>query len=233
VLVAATVKAISHSDGATREGDRAPDGAAVGEWGLAAIMLTGCVCVATQAAMTRGQVPPLMGGVEGYVPPSVLLAYLLVPLAVLGVMGRNPFSYFGLGRWRSIVSVFVILLVVVLAGAFWVSSLGSVRGYYARGGPVDGRFVLKTLLTLACLEYFFRGFMLLPLAERFGWHASLISLLPYVLMHVGKPLIELYGSVVFGLGLSSLALRSGSILYGLVLHWVLAVVVPLLLARGI
>jgi membrane protease YdiL (CAAX protease family) len=174
-----------------------------------------------------------MGGVEAYVPPSVLLAYLLVPLAVLGVMGRNPLSYFGLGRWRSVVTIFTILLVVVLASAFWVSSLGSVRRHYAGGGLVDGRFLLKTLLTLACLEYFFRGFLLLPLAERFGWHASLIALLPYVLIHAGKPLIELYGSVVFGLGLSFLALRSGSILYGLALHWVLAVVVPLLLARGV
>jgi uncharacterized protein len=108
-----------------------------------------------------------------------------------------------------------------------------VRRHYAGGELVDGRFLLKTLLTLACLEYFFRGFMLLPLAERFGWHASLIALLPYALVHAGKPLIELYGSIVFGLGLSFLALRSGSILYGLALHWVLAVVVPLLLARGV
>lgn len=229
-MLAATVKTIPRGDGAVGERDRAP---AVGEWGVAAIMLTGCVCVATQAAMTRGQIAPLMGGLEAYVPPSVLVAYLLVPLAVLGVMGRNPLSYFGLGRWRSVVTIFTILLVVVLASAFWMSSLGSVRRHYAGGGLVDGRFLLKTLLTLACLEYFFRGFMLLPLAERFGWHASLIALLPYVLVHAGKPLIELYGSIVFGLGLSFLALRSGSILYGLALHWVLAVVVPLLLARGV
>src|SRR5262249_6432584 len=157
--------------------------------------------------------------------PSVLVAYLLVPLAVLGVMGRNPLSYFGLGRWRSVVTIFTILLVVVLASAFWMSSLGSVRRHYAGGGVLPGRVFFKSPLPPTRLEYFFRGLMLLPLAERFGWPASLIALLPYVLVHAGKPLIELYGSIVFGLGLSFLALRSGSILYGLALHWVLAVVV--------
>src|SRR5262249_60427697 len=134
-------------------------------------MLTGCVCVATQAAMTRGQIAPLMGGLEAYVPPSVLVAYLLVPLAVLGVMGRNPLSYFGLGRWRSVVTIFTILLVVVLASAFWMSSLGSVRRHYAGGGLVDGRFFLKTLLTLTRLQDFFLGFLPPPLPRRFGRRA--------------------------------------------------------------
>ena len=45
----------------------------------------------------------------------------------------------------------------------------------------------------------------------FGRYALPIGIMPFALIHADKPLIELYGSIVFGLGLVYPAIRSRSI----------------------
>ena len=105
---------------------------------------------------------------------------------------------------------------ILLASTLWLSTLDSFRGHYSslsRGGVGSAVRMLPSLL---CGEFFFRGFLILPLFAKFRRYALLIAVMPYSMIHIGKPLIELFGSIVFGLGLSYLAVRSGSILYGTV-----------------
>ena len=74
------------------------------------------------------------------------------------------------------------------------------------------------LMQFVAVEFFFRGFLLHGAKHRFGAWAILLPLIPYMMVHFGKPPAEAAGEVVAGLVLGFLSLRTGSILYGVVLH---------------
>ena len=68
------------------------------------------------------------------------------------------------------------------------------------------------------LEVFFRGFMLFAFHRYLGSAAVLISTIPFVIMHVGKPEAEMLGAIAAGFILCGISLRSKSIWPGVVLH---------------
>lgn len=67
-------------------------------------------------------------------------------------------------------------------------------------------------------EFLFRGFLLFGLHKRMGNHAIWVQLMPFVLMHSGKPELEAFASIVAGIALCVLALRTRSFWYGALLH---------------
>jgi membrane protease YdiL (CAAX protease family) len=68
-------------------------------------------------------------------------------------------------------------------------------------------------------EFIWRGFMLFGLEEKFGYYAVLIQTLPFVILHNGKPALETFGSIVAGVALGILALRTRSIFYCVAAHY--------------
>ena len=69
-------------------------------------------------------------------------------------------------------------------------------------------------------EAFWRGFLFFGLEEKFGIYAILIQMIPFVLLHQGKPFIESVGAVFGGIALGYLAYRTRSIWYGIIIHFV-------------
>ena len=125
------------------------------------------------------------------------------------------------------------LLVLVLWVAFvpvlWgVSHLEAFQRTYPRLQPAETDMVLFLayqafyLLKWTAWEFFFRGFLLFGYEKDFGSHAVLLSTLPFVLMHVGKPEPEMLGSIAAGLLLGWLALKSRSIWPGVFIHSMVA-----------
>ena len=68
------------------------------------------------------------------------------------------------------------------------------------------------------VEGFFRGFLLFPAAKRLGPFAIPVMLLPYCMLHFQKPWLEALGSIVAGAALGMVALRTGSVLAGVMIH---------------
>jgi membrane protease YdiL (CAAX protease family) len=78
----------------------------------------------------------------------------------------------------------------------------------------------------------FRGVLLFGLLPRLGAPLAIsLSVLPYGLVHLDKPLEEALGSIVVGIALAATAIWCRSIWYGLILHLIGAVALTLL-ARG-
>ena len=71
-------------------------------------------------------------------------------------------------------------------------------------------------------EFLFRGVLLFSLESRLGLAAVGVSVLPYCLIHVHKPLPEAFGSIVAGFVLGYLALTSRSIGGGVLVHCAVA-----------
>ncbi len=68
------------------------------------------------------------------------------------------------------------------------------------------------------LEFFFRGFLLRGLAAEMGSMAVLVMVIPYCMIHYGKPLPECLGSIIAGLTLGVLAMDTRSIWGGVTIH---------------
>ena len=62
------------------------------------------------------------------------------------------------------------------------------------------------------------GVLLFGLESRLGINAVFVSVIPYCLIHVHKPVLEAFGSIVAGSVLGVLALRTRSIGGGIFVH---------------
>ena len=74
------------------------------------------------------------------------------------------------------------------------------------------------LLYMISWEFMWRGFMLLGLKEKFGYYSVLIQMIPFVILHNGKPAPETFGAIAGGIALGVLAFRTNSIYYCIITH---------------
>ncbi|MHC4492235.1 MAG: CPBP family glutamic-type intramembrane protease [Planctomycetota bacterium] len=161
---------------------------------------------------------------------SAVVILMAVPLLACFVLeGWRP-SELGLsarGAKREFILV-IGLWLAFLPVVWWFSGTDAFLQRYprlpeARGNlqlllAYDGCYLIKWI----AWEFFFRGYMLLGFKRDFGNRAVLISTIPFVLMHFGKPEAEVYGALPAGLILCAIALRARSIWPGVLLHWLVA-----------
>lgn len=72
------------------------------------------------------------------------------------------------------------------------------------------------------LEFFFRGFLCFALARSIGSLAVFVMVVPYAMIHLSKPMAECFGSILTGIVLGTVALRTGSIFGGVAVHCMVA-----------
>ncbi|MDQ3031172.1 MAG: CPBP family intramembrane metalloprotease [Myxococcota bacterium] len=68
------------------------------------------------------------------------------------------------------------------------------------------------------LEFFFRGFWMRSMRTSMGSHAIFAMVVPYCMIHFGKPFLEAMAAIFAGVVLGTLALRTRSIWGGCVVH---------------
>lgn len=68
------------------------------------------------------------------------------------------------------------------------------------------------------LEFFFRGFIIFSLARYIGSLSIFVMIVPYSMIHYGKPFAECIGSILAGITLGTIALRTRTIYGGVALH---------------
>ncbi|MBK9098891.1 MAG: CPBP family intramembrane metalloprotease [bacterium] len=67
-------------------------------------------------------------------------------------------------------------------------------------------------------EFIWRGFMLFGLKEKFGYYSVLIQMIPFVILHNGKPVLETFGAIAGGIALGMLAFRTNSFYCCVITH---------------
>lgn len=177
-----------------------------------------------------GMVPYVYWGVAS------LVIRVVVPLALIATLFRGGPSDFGLRVRGQLphMPVYIGLYLFMLPFLYWASGQSSFQAtypFYSGAGASWSVFLTYELfyaLQFAGVEFFFRGFLLFPLYRVFGYHALLITAIPYVMIHFGKPMPETIGALVAGLVLGYLALRARSCLLGVGLHVGIAVTMDVL-----
>lgn len=128
------------------------------------------------------------------------------------------------GDYRAGIKISVLFLLFMLPVVWIVSSTESfVQKYPHLHNARDSWslfFIYESgmLIYMFAWEFIWRGFMLFGLKERFGYYAVLIQMIPFVILHNGKPELETFGAIAGGIALGILALRTKSFYYCVAVH---------------
>ncbi|MBM4176948.1 MAG: CPBP family intramembrane metalloprotease [Ignavibacteria bacterium] len=77
-------------------------------------------------------------------------------------------------------------------------------------------------------EFIWRGYMLFGLEKKFGYYAVFIQMIPFVILHFGKPELETFGAIFGAIGLGILALKTRSFIYCVLIHYFIMLSIDLI-----
>jgi membrane protease YdiL (CAAX protease family) len=158
-----------------------------------------------------------------------LVFYFVLPALVIWFVFRERLADYGWKLRGAFADYWVYLVMFAIVGplVLIVSRDSHFQHtypflYLAPGEPLwpdfwiwEGLYALQFL----ALEFFFRGFMLHGLRPRFGAYAIPVMTVPYCMIHLlAKPLPESLASIIAGLALGFMSLRTRSVLMGAAIH---------------
>jgi membrane protease YdiL (CAAX protease family) len=149
-----------------------------------------------------------------------LLYYLALPvLAIVVFLRKNPLDFgLRLGNYRLWGLHVVIACLVSLVLVYFSSHITSVKEYYSPTKTSLPYYVATKLVVLFSLEFFYRGFLIFGLKEKFKEGAILVQMVPYAILHIGKPEIEAIGCIASGIYFGYLVYRSNSCWPAFLIH---------------
>ncbi len=159
-----------------------------------------------------------------------VVAYFVVPVLVIWLFFKRSLSEYGLpvpGRstpFGFCLVLFLVMLPFVLVASF-TDAFQSSYPFYEHADRSVADFLVWQLIYASqffALEFFYRGFLIHGLKRRLGIYAIFVSMIPYVMIHFGKPLPETLGSIIAGIALGALSYHLRSIWPGVFLHIVIA-----------
>jgi uncharacterized protein len=153
-------------------------------------------------------------------------SYFIFPLLIIKFLFKEKIKNYGIasGDYKAGIKITLIFLVVMLPLVWVVSALPEFSKTYPHLSSAKNSWKIFLIFECGMLIYMFswefiwRGFMLFGLKDRFGYYAVLIQMLPFLILHNGKPAPETFGAIIAGIALGILALRTNSIFYCVITH---------------
>ncbi|MEM7677011.1 MAG: CPBP family intramembrane glutamic endopeptidase [Myxococcota bacterium] len=160
-----------------------------------------------------------LGRVLGYVVfPSLVILFILKDR--IGDFGLRVKGILRHGKIYGLMLAGIAPLVVVVS--FFESFQRKYPFYKLRADeawwPYFICWELLYAMQFAALEFFFRGFMLHGTKCRLGYASVWVMMVPYMMIHFGKPMPECIGSIIAGFVLGTLSLKSNSVWWGVGIH---------------
>jgi len=154
------------------------------------------------------------------------LTLFILPLLIIKLLLKGKLPNFGLrvGDYKIGLKYSLIFLVLMIPIVWFVSANGDFIDTYPQlndekfSWSIFLVFESGILLYMIAWEFIWRGFMLFGLEEKFGYYAILIQMIPFLILHNGKPAAETFGAIIAGLALGILALKTRSVLYCIITH---------------
>ncbi|MBO94732.1 MAG: CPBP family intramembrane metalloprotease [Opitutales bacterium] len=157
-----------------------------------------------------------------------VLLYVAIPVIQILFFFRQPLTDYGLKvrGFAKLWGLYLAMLSVMVPIVFIVSRTDNFQAAYPfyRGAldePLWPRFWIweaAYFLQFVGLEFFFRGYLLHGVKRRFGAYAIFVMMVPYCMIHFGKPMPETFAAIAAGIILGFMSLRTRSIWMGAALH---------------
>jgi uncharacterized protein len=146
--------------------------------------------------------------------------HYLVPIDKVNLSGLN------IPKWREAFIDYFPLVAIMLPALWFVTQDPQFNQFYPLYRPTSLKMLLVYeivyLTQFISVEYFFRGFGLFRLERCFPGYGVAVMVLPYALIHIHKPFPEAIASIIAGLILGKLALKTGSVWPGVIVHGCIA-----------
>lgn len=174
---------------------------------------------------------------------AAFVLLMLIPIVVMAIDPKQTVRGhgLGLGNWRlglPVTVVFTLIMVAVLTipwpGVGQIYRMKMFDTYYplfrlaTRSWQLFVAYELAYALYFIAWEYLYRGYMVFTLERSMGKWAIFVQMLPFAILHFGKPSVEALSSIFGGVILGWLAWKTRSFWYGVVIHACMAVSLDLL-----
>lgn len=152
--------------------------------------------------------------------------FVVLSILIIKFLFKEKLKDYGLkfGDYKTGLKLSVIFIIIMLPIIWFASSEPSFVNTYPQ--LVSARnswniffiFEAGLLIYLVAWEFIWRGFMMFGLEKKFGYYAILIQMIPFLILHNGKPAAETFGAILGGIALGILAYRTRSIYYCVLTH---------------
>jgi len=149
--------------------------------------------------------------------------YIVIPIIVILVfLRKNPMD-FGLRignakRW----GIHVVVAGLITIPVMYLASKGSdLNQFYSKNNLDFLKYTLEVTAKLIAWEFLLRGFLLFGLKNRFKESSILIQTIPFVLLHFGKPLIEVLACIPMGIYFGFVAYKGESMWPAFLIHLII------------
>ena len=154
-------------------------------------------------------------------------SFFLLPVIIIFFLLKEKISNYGLKSGDSNFGLKISLPVIIfmLIIVWFISSSNSFYLTYPYLSEAKDSwnvfFIFEILLFIYVFswEFIWRGFMLFGLEPKFGYYSIFIQMIPFVILHNGKPVLETFSAIIGGILLGVLAIKTRSILYGVLIHY--------------
>lgn len=156
-----------------------------------------------------------------------VLGYLVVPALVVVFVFKERIRDHGLETtgffehaWIYAISYVVVLVCVILVSRH-DAHFQTYYPFYGHASRSWADFWMWEVLYAAqffSLEFFFRGFWLRSMKPSLGSYAIFAMVVPYCMIHFGKPFLETMAAIVAGIVLGTLSMKTRSIWSGFLIH---------------
>lgn len=158
----------------------------------------------------------------------VIFFYFVIPAVCIKLILRENFTEYGVsfkGAFKY-TRLYLWMLVIMVPLVIYFSASESFLAMYpfykiAPGEHLFPKFFIWEAVyffQFFALEFLFRGFILHGTKHRFGFYAIFFMIVPYCMIHFGKPMTETIAAIIAGVILGYMSLKSRNIWMGVVAH---------------
>lgn len=168
---------------------------------------------------------------------SIILFYFITPILLIKFILKERLTEYGLTiyfSWESYRPYLLMLIFMAPIVIYFSGTQSFLAGYpfytiqhTEQLYPNFAIWQFFYFLQFIALEFLFRGFLLHGTKGKFGFYAIFVMMIPYCMIHFGKPLAEAIGAIVAGIVLGIMSLKTRSIWPGVMLHYGIAIMMDL------
>jgi len=163
----------------------------------------------------------------------VVMFYLFIPIIIIKFIFKEKLRDYGLqlGNLKKDYTIYLIMLVIMLPLVYLMSKTHSFQLRYPFYSMKAGEKLFPNFwlwegmyfVQFFGVEFFFRGFMLHGTKRQLGFYSIIFMVVPYCMIHFGKPMTEAIAAIIAGIALGILSLKSKSIVPGILIHFSVAI----------
>lgn len=154
------------------------------------------------------------------------ILFFFLPIIIIISLFKESLQGYGLkiGNGNLGIAVLIISNLILVPVIYFVSFSKTFSNYFPlMQSATDNLTVFLIyeaffIFFIFAWEFIFRGYMLFGLEKKFGIYTIFIQMVPFVLLHIGKPFPETFFAIFGAIFLGYLAFRTRSIIYGFLIH---------------